>query len=575
MADLQSLLPFLAIALPLVLAAATLMRSPLPATLAPLAALPALAYTLLAPAGANVEVPWLLLGMQLGLTETTRIFLLFTAALWLLAGLYARSYLGADAPARRFFTFYLLTMCGNLGLVMARDVASFYLFFSLMGFAAYGLVVHDGTEKARWAGKVYLILVLVGEAMLLPAILLAVAAAGTADLAEIPAGVAASANRTLIVALVLGGFGVKAGALPLHVWLPLAHPAAPTPASAVLSGAMIKAGLLGWLLFLPLGEIELAGWGTLCVAGGLAAAFFGVLVGLTQENPKTILAYSSISQMGFMTVGLGAALAAPQARPLAVAAIVLYAAHHAFAKGALFLGLGVSEKARSLWARRLVVAGLLLAALALAGAPLTSGAAAKEYLKAAKEPLPAPWPDVLKLMLQIGAVGTTVLMGRFLVSAWPRGEGGGLKAGLWVPWSALLVCVAALVLTLPESIAETLGLVLSFDALWPVVVGVLLAGVAWLATWRRGARLGPAIPEGDLLIPVLRALDGLRGLWRGDPVSRWRDLAERAALSPARLGLGYALRGVARLESRLRYWAVTGALFLSLVALYVALIAWT
>jgi formate hydrogenlyase subunit 3/multisubunit Na+/H+ antiporter MnhD subunit len=572
---LREILPFLAIVLPIALAAATLWRSPLPATLAPLAAVPALAYALLASPGASVEVPWLLLGVQFGLTETTRVFLLFTAVLWLLAGFYARSYLGADA--RWFFAFYLLTMCGNLGLILARDAASFYLFFSLMGFAAYGLVVYDRTEKARWAGKVYLVLVLVGEAMLLPAVLLAVAAAGTAELAQIPAGVAASANRGLIVALLLGGFGVKAGALPLHVWLPLAHPAAPTPASAVLSGAMIKAGLLGWLLFLPLGEAELAGWGALCVAAGLAAAFLGVLVGLTQENPKTILAYSSISQMGFMTVGLGAGLAAPQARSLALTAIVLYAAHHAFAKGALFLGVGVSERAASLPQRRLVVAGLILAALALAGAPLTSGAAAKEYLKAAKEPLAAPWPDALKLMLQLGAVGTTVLMARFLVSAWPRGAGGRLVAGLWVPWSVLLVCVAALVLTLPENVAETLGLVLSLDALWPVALGALLAGALWLLAWRGGARVGPPIPEGDLLIPYFRSLEGLRTLWRrgGASIGGWRDLAGRAVSSPARLVLGYSVGAVARLEIRLRYWAVTGALFVLLATVYVALIYWT
>ena len=349
---LVSIVLILAVALPLLLAALALARPSLAGTLASLAALPALIYGLLWQPGAGVDLPSLLLGTRLGLTELTRVFLLFTAFLWTAAGIYARSYLGgAD---RGFFAFYLLAMAGNLGLVLARDIATFYLFFSLMGFAAYGLVVHDGTQRALWAGKVYLVLVIVGEAMLLPAVLLAAAASGN-DLANVPSGVASSPYRDLIVVLTLGGFGVKAGALPLHVWLPLAHPAAPTPASAVLSGAMIKAGLLGWLLFLPLGVAELAGWGTLCVVVGLTAAFYGVLVGLTQENPKAILAYSSISQMGFMTVGLGAALLAPQARQLALTAVALYAAHHALAKGALFLGVGVSERARG--RQRWIVAG--------------------------------------------------------------------------------------------------------------------------------------------------------------------------------------------------------------------------
>ena len=568
---------FLAVVLPLVLAAAMLERSSVPTAVVPLAALPALGYVLFAKAGAGVELPWLLLGVRLGLTDTTRVFLLFTAVLWLLAGIYARSYLGADAPARRFFAFYLLTMGGNLGLILARDAASFYLFFTLMSFAAYGLVVHDATDRARQAGKVYLILVVIGEAMLLPAVLLAVAATGTTSLEEIPSGVASSANRDLIVALVLGGFGVKAGALPLHVWLPLAHPAAPTPASAVLSGAMIKAGLLGWLLFLPLGEAELAGWGALCVAAGLAAGFYGVLVGLTQKNPKTILAYSSISQMGFMTVGLGAALAAPQARPLAIAAIVLYAAHHALAKGALFLGAGVSEKTGGAWQRWLVVAGLLLAALALAGAPLTSGAVAKAYLKAAKEPLAAPWPEVLKDLLQAGAVGTTLLMGRFLFSTWPRASHKSPGTGLWLPWLVLLIGVATLVIAIPESVADTLGLVLSFDALWPLVVGALLVGGTWLWGRRAAARLAPHIPEGDILIPVARLLERLRSAVHSYLAPAWNEWVERTTtrLERYQARLGSLRAATAELEVRLQYWIVAATLFLSLVLILLALIALT
>lgn len=128
------------------------------------------------------------------------------------------------------------------------------------------------------------------------------------------------------------------------------------------------------------------------------------------------------------------------------------------------------------WRRVLVVAGLLLAALALAGAPLTSGAAAKAYLKTAKEPLAAPWPEVIETFLQLGAVGTTVLMGRFLLAAWTRSDrrsdGGRFSAGLWLPWAVLLAAVATLVVLLPDDVADTLDLVLSFSALWPAVVGL-------------------------------------------------------------------------------------------------------
>lgn len=573
MADLsRDILLLLALTLPFAAAASALARGGLAANLACVAALPALGYALLWEPGAGADLPWLLLGARFGLTETTRVFLLFTAFLWTVAGLYARSYVGTGPRARGFFAFFLLTMAGNLGLVLARDVASFYLFFTLMGLAAYPLVAHDGTQRARRAGKAYLILVLIGEAMLLPAVLLAASASGN-DLGGVPAGVAASPHRDLIVLLVLGGFGVKAGALPLHVWLPLAHPAAPTPASAVLSGAMIKAGLLGWLLFLPVGEAELSGWAALCVAGGLFAAVYGVLVGLTQENPKTILAYSSVSQMGFMTVGVGAALAAPQALPLALAAVAVYAAHHALAKGALFLGVGVSEAARRGWERVLVAAGLLLAAAALAGAPLTSGAAAKAYLKTAKEPLAAPWPEVIETFLQLGAVGTTVLMGRFLLAVWPRPGEGRLPAGLWAPWAVLLGAVATLVVLLPDDVAGTLDLVLSFSALWPAALGagIFLAGL--LLARRRGRGLGPEIPEGDLLVPAVRLLGLVGDLWNSRVSPGWSGLAAGASSRMDRLRSGAGTRAlVDRTEGSMSLWTVAAALFAVLSVAVLALV---
>ncbi len=206
--------------------------------LAPLAAVPALLVSLLAIADAGfmrAEVAWPLLfsGIRLGLDQVSRIFLLFTAVLWALAMVYARAYLAGDPNRHRFFFFFLTALSGNIGLILARDAVGFYLFFALMTFTAYGVIVHVGSAPARRAGKVYIIMALLGEALLISALLLATAAAGGTDLRQIPAAVAASPLRDLIIALVLTGFGVKAGAVPLHMWLPLAHPVAPIPASAV------------------------------------------------------------------------------------------------------------------------------------------------------------------------------------------------------------------------------------------------------------------------------------------------------------------------------------------------------
>ncbi|TCJ14694.1 NADH dehydrogenase [Rubrobacter taiwanensis] len=559
-----------ALALPLLLAFAILSPSLRRASLAlaPLAALPALGLALLGEGGA--ELPWVLLGMSLGLDGTTRVFLLFTALLWTVAGIYARSYMAGDANRHRFFAFFLITMTGNLGLILARDIASFYLFFVLMSFSAYGLVIHDATSKARRAAQVYLVMTIIGEAFVLPAVLISASISATNELAGVSAAVAGSPARDTVIALALIGFGVKAGAIPLHLWLPLAHPAAPTPASAVLSGTMIKAGLLGWLHFLPAGEAGAPGWGTLVMLLGLAAVFFGVLAGATQSDPKTVLAYSSISQMGLMTLALGVGLATPDAWPLALTAILAYAAHHGLVKGALFLGVGVAQKAATPLSRRAVFAALVFAALVIAGAPLTSGASAKETLKEALYASVTLSPGLLEALIQLGAAGTTVLLIRFL-QVLPRQEAGkSPPPGMWVPWAALMTGVAGAVLLLPEPVAATLSL----SALWPVALGAAGAAAAVLLV-RRGALRPPHIPEGDLLIPALSLLAALYGLWDGRvrPVwAGWRSWSagqyQRILESSHRLD-----RATLLLEDKMRPWTIAGTIFVLLVSGLLALAA--
>src|SRR5690606_9904977 len=151
------------------------------------------------------------------------------------------------------------------------------------------------------------------ELLLFAGMTAAVAVAGRIELPAVRAAVAASPSGPIVAGLLLAGFGVKVGAVPLHMWLPLAHPAAPTPASAVLSGAMSTAGLLGWLRVLPFGDASLPSIGIWVLAAGMLAAFAGVAAGLTQTDAKTALAYSSISQMGLLTMAVGAGLAAPEA----------------------------------------------------------------------------------------------------------------------------------------------------------------------------------------------------------------------------------------------------------------------
>jgi formate hydrogenlyase subunit 3/multisubunit Na+/H+ antiporter MnhD subunit len=567
------LLWLLAVGLPLVLAGATLHRRFRPAALlcAPWAAFPALGVAVLAPIGTAVSLPWLLLGTWLGMDTTAQVFLCFTALLWTCAGVYARAYLAADPARHRFFAFFLAALSGNLGLVLAQDVVSFYLFFALMSFASYGLVIHDGSLGAHRAGRAYISLVVIGEVLLVSALFLIVPATDNVMFSAVSPAVAAAPMRDLIVGLTLVGFGIKAGMLPLHVWLPLAHPVAPTPASAVLSGAMIKAGLLGWIRFLPLGEGALPGWGSFCVGAGLLAAFYGVLIGLTQTNAKTALAYSSISQMGFMTVAVGIGLEAPAAWPAALSAALLYAAHHALAKGALFLGVGVVQRVRGKWQLWAVVAGLLFPALALAGAPLTSGAVAKLALKDTLAlPLP-PWPGWLEGVLSLAAVGTTLLMGRFFFLVWPttHTHGPRLAPGLWLPWAVLLLGVLVVTwLFVPARHGEVVRKTLSFAVSWPVCVGALLAVAAWRYGQQWALLSTLRIPSGDVLITV-------------DWLMSWGQRGWHSFLAPLVAGKPMAWVAqhrsswrmteiVIRVEGRLGRWANAGLLFLLLAGVVLA-----
>lgn len=563
----------LAAAAPLLLAMLWPARACRAATvwLTPGAALPALLVALLVPEGATVEGRWLLLGARFGLDGTGQTFLFFTALLWGVGAVFGRSYLARDATRDRFFLFYLLAMAGNFGLIMALDAPVFYCCFALMSFASYGLVIHNGDAEALRAGRIYIYLVVLGEVLLFAALVTIVGATGSTRLP-----VAADAPlRPLTVGLAVAGFGIKAGLLPLHVWLPLAHPVAPTPASAVLSGAMIKAGVIGWLRFLPWGQTPQPAWGSLLLLLGLAGAFFGVVVGLTQRNPKTVLAYSSISQMGLIMLALGAGLLAPEHWPAAQTAVLLYALHHGLAKGALFLGVGVAQ-ATGAHGRGWTVAGLLLPALALAGAPWTSGAIAKSALKAGLGALPGAWAEWLAVLLPVSAVGTTLLMARFLVLVWPRESGRGhLTVGMALPWLGLLGAVAVPLFGWPSAVGlegTTFDTSKAWSSAWPVLAGALVGWVAW--KWGAPRARLPVIPAGDLLAVVERASHSVRSHLSRRGLGRvWTRAVGGAAAALRRAADNLeAILPERRCGRSLQRWPVAGGVFLLLIVVLALLL---
>ncbi|MBC53395.1 MAG: sodium:proton antiporter [Gammaproteobacteria bacterium] len=433
-------------------------------------------------------------------SPVTRPWLAFTATLWGIAGYYAGYSQRDDAGLLRFWLFWLTALSGNLLLIIAQDALSFYVGFSMMSLSAYGLVIHSGKPQARRAGRLYLQLAVLGEVLLLLGLAMRVHAA---DGALLFADWSATPVTPVSAALLLTGLGLKAGFWPLHVWLPQAHPVAPAPASAVLSGAMLKAGILGLWQFLPgaLPEADngvLSAWATPVMAIAVISIVLAAVFGLTRNDAKQALAYSSVSQMGFLLFLIALGWLLPGQRATIGVALTLYAVHHAFAKGALFMAANVVKAGGAplrLHQGWLVVA-IGLPALALAGLPLSSGAAAKTALKAMLEdPALSHW----LVWLQIGALGTTLVVARACYLLWQLWQKAGEKpAGPDMPLAAvlawLILCAASVSLPwlwplMQPAAVDSLPLYKWQELGWPIGVGVLLAVLAWRYHWQAPSAL--------------------------------------------------------------------------------------
>ncbi len=282
---------------------------------------------------------------------------LLVALVWLLVTAFSFRYVAHEHAPNRFYLMYLLTFSGCLGVFLAGDLFTLYLFFELMTFAAYPLVVHEESPEALEAGGFYLYLSVAGGLLiLLGAFLLRHVLGTTAWMPAADRLQEAGVNPYLLFALLCAGFGVKAGMLPLHVWLPRAHPVAPSPASALLSGLMIKAGAYGIarsaLVLLQSGDavgqaVQTAytaavghGVGTFLLWAGAATMLGGAIMAILAPEFKKVLAYSSVSQMGYIIFGLGGAAFLGSQGGVAFGAAWLHMINHALFKSTLFLVAG-------------------------------------------------------------------------------------------------------------------------------------------------------------------------------------------------------------------------------------------
>ena len=260
------------------------------------------------------------------------------AFVWFLCTVYSIDYMSKEHATSRYYPVLIFTLGSCQGIFFAGDLFSLFVFFELMSLIAYILVIHEETEEALKAGYKYLVMTIIGGLALFFGIIIIFELGGTVSL-----GVGSIIKESSVLAFLaficfLIGFGMKAGMFPLHVWLPDAHPVAPSPASALLSGVMLKTGAYGLLrvifnVFSP-DLLKNSGWDNVLGVLAVITILLGSAVALTQTDIKRRLAYSSISQLGYVLLGLSVL------NDNAVTGAVFHIFSHAFMKSTLFLAAG-------------------------------------------------------------------------------------------------------------------------------------------------------------------------------------------------------------------------------------------
>ncbi len=281
-------------------------------------------------------------GLFLKLDDFRYIFVFLTSFIWLLTTYYSTQYLIKYKNRNRYFAFFTLTLSSTVGIFISQDLLNLFTFFELMSLSSYLLVIHDEDQYAHKAGASYITAAIIGGLFLLMGLFLLYDYAGTLNIDLLPGRIEnMGAIRYVIAALMLVGFGVKAGMMPLHVWLPQAYAAAPSSASAVLSGILSKTGVFGIILVsvvIMKGDIYISA--TLLFLG-LMTMLTGGLLAVCQKHLKRILAFSSMSQIGYIIVGIGLIGLLKEHSAIAVYGTLLHIINHSLFKVLLFLSAGV------------------------------------------------------------------------------------------------------------------------------------------------------------------------------------------------------------------------------------------
>ncbi len=480
--------------------------------------------TLLTGHGESATVAWSIPGaaFSVGLDPLSAFFLLPILILGATTAIFGGEYMLAFRSQRKlgypWFLFNL--MLGSMALVVVSRNGLLFLFaWELMTLACAFLVMfEDGKKESREAGLLYLVVTHIGTACLLPFFAMLYVNAGSLEF-DVFQGNRAGTGFAFLFLLGLVGFGAKAGLMPFHVWLPEAHPAAPSHVSALMSGAIIKTGIYGLARSFTFFSAPPAWWGWTLVAMGAVSGVMGVLLALAQHDLKRLLAYHSIENIGIISMGLGLGMlgvshASPVLAVLGFGGGLLHVLNHALFKGLLFLGAGAVNHATGTrdmdrlggLLRRMPWTGafFLVAAVAISGLPPLNGfiselliySASFGALKNGHLSLPVGGALVIVALALIGGLAAacfakafgTVFLGSPR-SPQPQPEHAPREhAAMLIPMGALALACVAIGLSAPllprllgPVIGQLTGLPLATASAWPASTDLLLKSLLLMA----------------------------------------------------------------------------------------------
>ena len=262
------------------------------------------------------------------------------AFMWLMSSVFSVEYFKHYRNKTRYYIFTLITFVATEAIFFSADLYTTFIFFEIMSFASYVWVAQDERKESLRAAATYLAVAVIGGLVMLMGLFLLYYQVGTLEISKLHEACQGK-NVYVAAACLFVGFGAKAGAFPLHIWLPKAHPVAPAPASALLSGILTKTGIFGILVITCQILLHDEKWGAFVLLIGVVTMFVGAVLAVFSIDFKRTLACSSVSQIGFILVGVGMQGLLAEENVLAVRGTFLHMVNHSLFKLVLFMAAGV------------------------------------------------------------------------------------------------------------------------------------------------------------------------------------------------------------------------------------------